>query len=107
MPLDEPEQVLTKYFEHHANMVAIWTFMAEMIQETFAHEQNISTSASIAARHTGHTDNMSAAGVVCVSTDQPLQELDFVQSCLGIPRGRFNHLERDMAIVPIMSDASA
>ena len=43
MSLDQPEQVLAKYFELHANVVAVRTLVSEMVQETYAQDTIVKT----------------------------------------------------------------
>ena len=62
-PLDQTQQVLTQNFKHHADVDAIGAFVIERVEQT---------------------DNVLAAGMVLVGIDNFFQQLDLVESRLGV-----------------------
>lgn len=62
MSLDQPEQVLTKYFEHHANVVAVRTFVTEMVQETCAQDIIVKTRTNWDIGHTPYLSHVFGLG---------------------------------------------
>lgn len=47
--------------------------------------------------------NVMPSGVARCRTDDPLKELNFVQSCFGVVSVRFNYFESNMAVCDVIS----
>lgn len=83
IPLDEAEQVLSQDLEHHANMRSIGTSVAKVVEEL---------------------NDMSPAGMVRIRGDETLEELDLVESGLGVVSVRLDDLESDVTLNPVVSE---
>ena len=75
--LDEPEQVLAEDLEDHTDMRTIWSTMTKVVEEA---------------------DDVGPARVCWVGGDDALEELNFVQGCLGVPGSGLDDLEGNVAV---------
>ena len=77
VPADEAEEVLTENLEDHADMCAVWSTMAEVVEEA---------------------DDVGTSRMSGVRGNNALEKLDLVKRSLCVAGGRLDDLEGDMAV---------